>query len=103
MAGKTKITGTCDLSKQWKEAFAKVCADRAAAVKNIESYDEELIKKIYESFENATWYCNQKYTDVTQLDSYSEITKLPPASSIPAIKEKYQAALDTYNGLYITK
>ena len=95
------IQGKCDLSKAWKEAFAKVCSDRAAAVKEIENYDEELIKKIYESFEGAEWYCNQKYSNVTQLDSYSEITKLPPASSIPAIKEKYQAALDVYNDTYI--
>ena len=60
-----------------------------------------MIKKIYESFEGAVWYCNQKYTNVTQLDGYSDIVKLPPASSIPVIKEKYQASLDAYNDLYI--
>jgi len=95
------IQGKSDLSKKWKEAFAKVCEDRAKDIKEVANYDEELIKKIYESFEGAEWYCNQKYTDVTQLDRFSEITKLPPASAIAAIKDKYQAKLDTYNDLYI--
>ena len=95
------VQGKCELSKKWKEAFAKVCETRAADIKNIEDYDEELIKKIYESFEGASWYVYQTFTNVSDPTTYSEVTKLPPASSIPTIKEKYQAKLDTYNDLYI--
>jgi len=38
---------------------------------------------------------------VSDPTTYSSVTKLPPASSIPAIKEVYQAKLDAYNDLYI--
>ena len=95
------IQGKSELSKKWKEAFAKVCEDRAASIKELANYDEELIKKIYESFEGAVWHCNVQYSKTKALDSYSEVTKLPPASAIAAIKDKYQATLDAYNELYI--
>jgi len=95
------IQGKSELSKKWKEAFAKVCEDRANDIKEVANYDEDLIKKIYESFEGAVWHCNASYTKVTRLDGYSEVTKLPPASAVAAIKEKYEASLKTYNELYI--
>ena len=41
-------------------------------------------------------------TSFDSINSYSEITKLPPASSIPAIWAKYEAAIKTYNDTYIT-
>ena len=97
------IQGKCDLSKTWKEAFAKVCADCAADIKEIENYDEELVKKINEYLSDKGLYVWGTYAGVTQLTSYSEITQMPPASSIPAIREVYQAQLDVYNDTYITK
>ena len=48
-----------------------------------------------------TWYVGGTYTGITVLTSYKELTQMPPASSIPAIKEKYQSQLDKYNDLYI--
>lgn len=96
------IQGTSALSKQWKDAFAGVVAKRAADKAELgETYDQALIDKIYASFEGAEWYTYQTFSGVSLLTSYSEITKLPPASSIPAIKEKYQAALDKFNSTYI--
>jgi len=96
------MQGKCELSKKWMEAFKTVCENRAADVKQIENYDEELVAKINEYLSDKGHYIFGTYTGIkTRLDQYSDITKLPPASSIPAIREKYQAALDTYNSTYI--
>jgi len=95
------IQGTCEVSANWKAAFAQVCADRTKDLAKIDAYDPELIAKIYESFEGAEWYTFQRYTGVDMITSYSEITKMPPESSIPIIKNKFQAAIDTYNSKYI--
>ena len=96
------IQGTCEVSANWKTAFAEVCADRAKDLAKVENYDPELIAKIYESFEGATWYTFQRFTNVDMITSYSDITKMPPESSIPVVKNKYQAAVDKYNSLYIS-
>ena len=94
------MQGKCDLSKKWMEAFAKVCADRAEAIKNVENYDEELIKKCYERFDECTWICYKPYTNVTDPASFPESIKMPPTSSIPTIKNKFQGQLEAYNQLY---
>lgn len=95
------MQGACDLSKQWKEAFAKVCADRAEAIKTIDGYDEAMVKKINEHIDACTPYTHRKYAGVEELIRYSEKTKMPAASAIPAVKAKYQASLDKYNSTYI--
>ena len=95
------MQGKCDLSKKWMEAFKKVCDDRAAAVKKIENYDEELVAKINTYLAGEDLAVNYNVSKVTVLSGYAEIINLPPASSIPIIKQKYQAALDAYNDTYI--
>ena len=95
------MQGKCDLSKKWMEAFKKVCEDRAAAVKEIENYDEELVAKINTYLAGEDLAVNYNVSKVTVLTKYAEIINLPPASSIPIIKQKYQAELDAYNDTYI--
>jgi len=95
------MQGKCDLSKKWMEAFKKVCEDRAAAVKEIENYDEELVAKINTYLVGEGLAVNYNVSKVAVLSGYAEIINLPPASSIPIIKQKYQAALDAYNDTYI--
>jgi len=95
------MQGKCDLSKKWMEAFKKVCDDRAAAIKEIENYDEELVAKINEYLADKGLITNTVINKITVLSKFAEITKLPPASSIPIIKQKYQAELDAYNDTYI--
>ena len=96
------IQGTSDLSKQWKEAFTKVVEDRKIAVKELEIYDEAHMTKINDYFNSITgWHAFTTYGGITSLLGYAEWTKMPPASAIPAVKEKYQAALDKYNELYV--
>jgi len=95
------MQGKCDLSKIWMAAFKKVCDDRAAAIKEIENYDEELVAKINESLAGNGLYVYKTHNKVTQPNSFAEVTKLPPASSIPVIKQKYQAQIDAYNSTYI--
>ena len=96
------MQGKSELSKTWKENFATVCADRAAAVKEIENYDAELVAKINKQLSESKIFVNMNMTSFKAIDQYSEITKLPPASSIPVIKAKYEAAIKTYNDTYIT-
>ena len=95
------MQGTCDLSAQWKTAFAKVCRDRAAAIQKIDGYDAEMVKKINDHINACTANTHRKYANVTDLTSFSEIKTLPPESAIPVVKNKYQAALDTYNDKFI--
>ena len=96
------IQGTSDLSKQWKEAFATVIENRKAAVAELEFYDASHVAKIDEYFnKTGGWHAFTTYGGITSLLGYSEWTKMPPASAIPAIQEKYQAALDKYNELYV--
>ena len=97
------MQGKCDLSKKWIEAFAKVCADRAEAIKEIEDYDDQVVAKIQEYINNAIPTSGKKYAGVDGISSYPEMLKLPPASAIAAVKDKYQANLDKYNSTYIAK
>ena len=97
------MQGKCDLSKTWMEAFKKVCDDRAVAIKEVENYDEELIKKIYEHHDKCSWVMYRPYANVDAFWKNKEATELPPTSSIPVLKQKTQAQLDKYNELYIDK
>ena len=94
------IQGTCAVSANWRNAFAKVVADRAADIRDIDGYDEDYIEMMSEYLESCDMYTDGVYTNVTALTSFSEITQLPPASSIPAVKQKYQKMLDAYNSKY---
>ena len=96
------MQGKSDLAKTWKENFAQVCSDRAAAIKELENYDAELVAKINEDLAGKKLYVSMNMTSFTAVTRYSEITKLPPASSIPAIRAKYEAAIKTYNDTYVT-
>ena len=91
------VQGTCDLSLKWKNAFAQVCADRAEAYKNLSADDADYLKKINEYISENSLRANGTYKGIDPVTGYEEIVKKPPASSIPAIKSKYQAALDKYN------
>jgi len=96
------IQGSCEASKKWKDAFAQVIKDREAAVAELEFYDADHVAAIAKYFdETGGWHAFTTYGGITSLLGYSEFTKMPPASSIPAVKEKYQAALDKYNDLYV--
>jgi hypothetical protein len=61
------MQGSCDLSKKWKEAFAKVCADRAAAIKEIRNYDEALLAMINTSLNDRGKYILGTYSGVSAL------------------------------------
>ena len=97
------IQGLSPLSKQWKEAFAKVCQDRKAAIEEMEGfYDANHMTKVSDYLATLKdWYSYAAFGGITNLASYSELSKMPAASSIPVVKEKYQAALDKYNDLYV--
>lgn len=92
------IQGTCEYSKTWKEHFAEICEQRAEDIKEWD-FDQVLVDKFYKTFEQAdNWQTAVALTGVSF--NYKEVYTMPPASSIPAIKEKWQAQLDTYNSLY---
>ena len=95
------IQGLSEVSKNWKEAFAGVIADRKEAIKeiNFEQY-QALVTKIYADMANYDWKMYMNYADIKGT-SYAEFNTMPPASAIPVVKEKIQAAIDKYNDLYV--
>jgi len=97
------IQGKCDLSKQWKEAFTKVCADRAKAIKKIDTYDEEYVSRMNEYLSVRKKYVGLSSLNIKGLGGYTEFTQMPPASAIPVVKPAYQAQLDVYNQTYVNK
>lgn len=98
------VQGKCDASRQWKELFAKECATRATEAEELgENYDQELVTKANEYLDDRGRYIMVRPSGVTLINGYKEIIQMPPASSIPAIREKYQAQLEKYNNTYIRK
>ena len=100
------IQGTCELSAKWKEAFAAVCKDRAKDYKELvaeKSYVPAHIAKVNAYLAGSDKYITGTYAGVSSLTDFKELIQMPPAESIPAIKQKYQAALDRYNRNYIEK
>jgi hypothetical protein len=97
------IQGTSELSKQWKAAFAEQMKERDEKLTTLEGlYDADHMTKVMDYYNKISgWHAFTTYGGITSLLGYSEITKMPPASSIPAVKEKHQAALDKYNDLYV--
>ena len=98
------LQGTCELSVNYLNAFAKMNKRRAKDIAELTEdgiYDAEYIAKVNDYLDDRGRYIWGPHTGVTVLTSYEEITKMPPESAIPAIKTKYQNALNTYNKLYI--
>lgn len=94
------IQGYSALSAEFLEEFSQTCKEYAD---KIGDYDEELIAKIYESFQSAEWYTYQTYPGVKALTSYSEITQMCPESAIPVVKSKYESEIKKYNDLYTSE
>lgn len=96
------VRGTSEISGQWKEKFAEICATRAKDIQTWD-FDQELVDKIYESFEGAHWVLDP--TNYIGVDDYfgggKDMYTLPPASSIAVYAVKWQTQLDTYNALYV--
>ena len=97
------IQGTCETSANWKEAFAGVLADRAKDIKDIENYDQAHVTAMNEYLDQRGHYVFGEFTKITILTGFAEITKMPPESSIPAVKVKYQSMIDVYNNTYMNK
>jgi hypothetical protein len=97
------ILGTSELSKQWKAAFAEQMKEREATLATLEGlYDADHMTKVMDYYNKISgWHAFTTYGGIKSLLGYAEITQMPPASSIPAVKEKHQAALDKYNDLYV--
>ena len=99
------VQGTCDYSAKWKELFGEVVAQRQADYAELleeKDYADDHMAKVNEYLNDRERYIYGTPNGVSILTSYSEIVKMPPESSIPAIREKYQAQLDVYNSTYIT-
>lgn len=100
------LQGTSQLSANYLTAFAKMINRRQRDVNKLiedEIYDAEYITKINEYLNKRSKFIYGDYAKVDSLTSYDEITEMPPNSSIPAIKQKYQNSIDTYNKTYINK
>ena len=89
------IQGTVELSKKFKNAFADVVKEREAALKNTEYYDATHMKTIVNHLNKIDeWYAFIPLYARVDLLNYEEITKLPPAESIPIIRERHQEEVE---------
>ena len=95
------ILGTCDLSATWRKAFAGVLTQRAKDLVELDNYNPELIGRIIFDYQMSYWSAKSYFNNMDSLTNYQEIIQMPPDSSIPIIRAKYQAVLDAYNAKYV--
>ena len=98
------IQGASELSAKWKTAFSKVLENRKTDSGKILHYDAAHITKVSNYLTQVDeWYTDANYGGFVRVLNYGEITQMPPATAIPAVKEKYQKAIEIYNELYINR
>ena len=96
------LQGSSDYSKKVVEALAKINKTRTKKLKDLgDIYDAEYVTKINKYVEERGHYIGFSGTGVASLTGYAEITQMPPNSSIPAIKTKYENSLNVYNSTYL--
>ena len=96
------LQGSCDYSSRVVAALERVNANRTKKLERLgDTYDADYVAAMNQYLENRGHYIYGNYTGVDNLFSYSEITQMPPESSIPAIKQRYLNSLNIYNSTYI--
>ena len=102
----TGIQGITDGAKQWKADFAADLQQRKTELQKLSCYDEAYVAKVTKSLSQADeWFTYKPYNTYIQyfnILTCIEIYEKPPAESVPLIKEKYLAALESYNKLYFS-
>ena len=102
----TGIQGITDGARQWKADFAADLQQRKAELQKLSCYDEAYVAKVTKSLSQADeWFTYNPYYTYIQYFNFLtciEIYEKPPAESVPLIKEKYLAALESYNKLYFS-
>ena len=97
------LQGSCDYSKKVVEALAKINANRTKKLKALgDIYDAEYVTKMNEYVAKRGHIISWPNSSVPGLFGYSEITELPPETSMAQIKDKYLNALEAYNKLYLS-
>ena len=97
------LQGSCAYSKKVVDALAKINATRAKKLKAIgDIYDAEYVTKLNEYISKRGHMISWPNSGVPGLFGYDEITQMPPESSIPAVKTKFENALNAYNKLYLS-
>ncbi len=92
------IRGACDYSAGWKENFEMILEDRRALFAEIEDWDQDTYVKMIEDIFASKAMLNRHY--IGELSYGSELTEMPPASSIPLMAQRQESWITTYNNLY---
>lgn len=97
------LQGSSDYSKKVVDALAKINATRTKKLKALgDIYDADYVTKMNDYIAKRGHTIAWPNSGVPSLFGYSEITEMPPESSIPAITQKYLNALEAYNKLYLS-
>jgi len=98
------LQGTTDYSKACMDALEKINASRTKKLKALgDNYDAEYVTKLNKYLDERGYTITPVNGDASSPMGYAEVTQMPPESSIPAIKGKYENSLKTFNSLYINK
>ena len=95
------LQGTSEYSKKVLDGLKKINASRAKQLKALgDIYDAEYVTKLNEYLDKRGYDAISSFGVTTPI-GYNEITQMEPASSIPAIKGKYENAIAAFNRTYI--
>ena len=96
------LQGTTEYSKACVDALKKINASRTKKLKALgDIYDASYVTKLNKYLDERGHSISPVHGDVTSPIGYKEVTQMPPESSIPAIKGKYENALNAFNSLYL--
>jgi len=98
------IRGASKYAYGWKQNFKQIVADRQEEFDNLEDWNQELYEILQTSVLTADHHHGAaSYTGFKDAGTSSlvkEVTTLPPASALPIIAQRHEAAVNTYNSLY---
>ncbi len=98
------IQGASKYSKDWKEIFDMVVAERKTEFAALD-FDMELYNKTVAALNEGTQVMGREYAGLQNpwigSGEYKVIRTTPPASSLAVIKQLMQADIDKYNDQYV--
>lgn len=96
------ITGACELSKKWVEAFNADLAARDKALEDVTDYDKDFMKSVIDWYyaDDCTWICDQYYAGCGEVYSSMDIS-VPPATCIEELRDTWGNLVKRFNDNYI--
>lgn len=92
------MRGASDYSKAYLVRLAEIIEERRAEFSELEGWDQANYEKFVSDVLKADTIVRRRYTGDTNLGS--ELSTMPPASSLPVVAQQQNAWITKYNSLY---